>query len=93
MQVFCAIAKHHDPADPQSWAEATYLSQVMSKPRGFIVKAGAELVEGGLAKRNIDAFRLTVKGQQTYAAIKDVFIKKPSTGPVRPLAEILRGEP
>lgn len=93
MQVFCAIAQHHDPKDAQSWADSTYLSKVMNKPRGFIVKAGAELVEGGLAKRYIDSFRLTVKGRQTYEAIKDIFVKKPSCGPVRPLAEILRGEP
>lgn len=93
MQVLCRIAQHQDPADPESWAEAAYLSQVMNKPVGSIVKAGNELVEGGLARRSIDAFKLTAAGQQVYEAVKGIFIQKPSTGPVRPMAEILRGEP
>jgi len=93
MQVLCKIAQHQDPSDPESWAEASYLSTVMKKPRGLIVKAGDELVDGGLARRSLDAFKLTVKGQQVYEAVKDVFIQKPSSGPVRPIAEILRGEP
>lgn len=93
MQVLCKIAQHQDPTDPESWAESSYLAQVMKKPRGSIVKAADALVEGGLARRSLDAFKLTPKGNQVYEAVKGMFIKKPSSGPVRPIAEILRGEP
>ena len=92
MQVLLHIGKHHDPKDHTSWVSAAFLSRVMEKPRGFIVKAAAELVEGGLARRSIDSFKLSVKGRAVYDVIREVFVREPTSGPTRPLSAILRGE-
>lgn len=93
MQVLCKIAQHVDPTDPESWVESSYLAQVMKKPRGSIVNGADALVALGFARRSLDAFKLTPKGTKIYQAVKDMFIQKPSTGPVRPIDQILRGEP
>ena len=92
MQVLLGIGKHHDPKDHTSWVDATFLSRVMEKPRGFIVKAAAELAEAGLARRSIDSFKLSVKGRAVYDAVRGMFEGKPTSGPTRSLPAILRGE-